>query len=125
MPITKSGLLLISQNKLTTRAESWQKLRSSKPFVLLLDECTLQPYSEELLKASNPFDCGDTDLNDFFAHDSLLYSRNLMGKSYCFTLDADPRIIVCAFTVSNDSIKVADLPNARKKKVTRLVPHEK
>lgn len=92
---------------------------------MLLDECTLKPYGEELLHQCEPFDCGDADLNDFFENDSLHYSRNLMGKSYCFTLDADPRIIVCAFTVSNDSIKVSDLPNARKKKVNRQIPREK
>lgn len=91
----------------------------------MLDECTLKPYGEELLHQCEPFDCGDGDLNDFFENDSLHYSRNLMGKSYCFTLDADPRMIVCAFTVSNDSIKVSDLPNARKKKVNQQIPREK
>jgi hypothetical protein len=31
-----------------------------------------------------------------------------MGKSYCFLLDKDPSQIICAFTVSNDSIRVYD-----------------
>lgn len=92
---------------------------------MFLSKCTLRPYSNVLLGTCNTFDCGDRDLNDFFANDSVQYARNLMGKSYCFTLDEDPSTVVCAFTVSNDSIKVADLPNARKKKVTKLVPHEK
>ena len=37
-----------------------------------------------------------------------------MGKSYCFALEDDPSIIVCAFTVSNDSIRVYDLPRSRR-----------
>ena len=37
-----------------------------------------------------------------------------MGKSYCFVLEDDPSIIVCAFTVSNDSIRVYDLPRSRR-----------
>jgi hypothetical protein len=27
-----------------------------------------------------------------------------LGKSYCFTLSSNPAIIVCAFTLSNDSL---------------------
>lgn len=37
-----------------------------------------------------------------------------MGKSYCFVMDDDPATIVCAFTVSNDSIRVYDLPRGRR-----------
>ncbi|MHB1105757.1 MAG: GNAT family N-acetyltransferase [Lutibacter sp.] len=49
----------------------------------------------------------------------------LLGKTYCFVLDDDPSVIVCAFTISNDSIKTTHLPNARKKKVTKVIPREK
>lgn len=40
-------------------------------------------------------------------------------------MDEDPTIIVCAFTVSNDSIKTDHLPNARKKIVNKGIPHIK
>ena len=65
------------------------------------------------------------DLNDFFKNDVIHYTNQLLGKSYCFTLDENPSIIVCAFTVSNDSIKTTTLPNSRKKKVTKEIPREK
>jgi hypothetical protein len=64
-------------------------------------------------------------LNDFFANDVIDYSNELLGKSYCFILDRDPTVIVCAFTVSNDSIKTTSLPNSRKKRLIKWIPHQK
>lgn len=87
--------------------------------------CTFSLLSQELLQSWNPFDCGHTDLNDFFAHDSQNYSSQLLGKSYCFLLDENPKEIVCAFTISNDSIKTNFLPNNRKKKVNKEIPRVK
>lgn len=55
-------------------------------------------FNQELLNSSEKFDCGNEDLNDFFLKDAIKYSIELLGKSYCFTLDSNPKIIVCAFT---------------------------
>lgn len=91
----------------------------------LLDKCTLRPYNREIINNCDPFDCDHQDLNDFFTSDVDDYSAELLGKTYCFTLDEDPSIIVCLFTVSNDSIKTTHLPNARKKKVIKEIPRQK
>lgn len=91
----------------------------------LLEKCTLRVYSEDVINTCDPFDCGHEDLNDFFANDVLNYSSELLGKTYCFTLDENPKIIVCAFTISNDSIKTTHLPNSRKKKVIKSIPRQK
>ena len=91
----------------------------------LLDSCTLQTYNQKIIDSCNPFDCDHEDLNDFFKNDVDNYSSELLGKTYCFTLDSDPNIIVCAFTISNDSIKTTHLPNARKKKVAKDIPRQK
>jgi len=91
----------------------------------LEDNCTLFPLTQELLDSCNPFDCGHGDLNDFFTNDSQNYSGQLLGKSYCFLLDEDRKKIVCAFTISNDSIKTDFLPNSRKKKVNKEIPRVK
>jgi hypothetical protein len=40
-------------------------------------------------------------------------------------LDENPETIVCVFTISNDSIKTFNLPNARKKKVNKDIPRQK
>ena len=91
----------------------------------LTDNCTLRIYNSELINSCLPFDCGNKDLNDYFINDAINYNSELLGKSYCFVLDSDPSIIVCAFTLSNDSIKTNHLPNARKKKLNVSIPRAK
>ena len=91
-----------------------------------LDEkCTLKIYDQHILENCKPFDCGNDDLNEFFAKDVIDYTSELLGKSYCFTYDEDESQIVAAFTVSNDSIKTFSLPNSRKKKVNTDIPRQK
>jgi hypothetical protein len=91
----------------------------------LFEKCTLRVYDEEILVNCEPFDCNNDDLNSFFSEDVLNYTSHLLGKSYFFTLDENERIIVAAFTISNDSIKTFTLPNARKKKVNNDIPRPK
>lgn len=91
----------------------------------LQENCSFSVFSEKILHQFSSFDCGNPDLNDFFINDSQNYSKELLGKTYCFLLDSNPEEVVCAFTISNDSIKVNFLPNSRKKKVTKLIPRQK
>jgi GNAT superfamily N-acetyltransferase len=70
------------------------------------------------------FDCGDTDLNDFFNHEAFLYRRQMLAET-CFFRHKSSGKIVCAFSFSASSIKTADLPGSRRKKVKELVPREK
>lgn len=91
----------------------------------LLEKCSFSTLDEDVIKVCHPFLCGNTDLDDFFQHDAPAYSKQMLGKSYCFRLDDNPAIIVCAFTLSNDSIRVDILPNSRKKIVRKNIPHSK
>jgi hypothetical protein len=91
----------------------------------LLEKCNFSPLDKSILDKCDAFDCNHDDLNDFFKNDVLNYSEDLLGRSYCFTLEDNPETIVCAFTVSNDSIKTKDLPNSRKKAVTKRIPQQK
>lgn len=91
----------------------------------LLEKCSFSTLDEDVIKVCHPFLCGNTDLDDFFQHDVPAYSKQMLGKSYCFRLDDNPPIIVCAFTLSNDSIRVDILPNSRKKIVRKNIPHSK
>ena len=93
--------------------------------IFLEEHCTITLLDQNLQLICKPFDCGDSDLNYFFREDAIFYSRELLGKTYCYLLDQDPSVIVCAFTLSNDSIKVRYLPNSRKKKVNRCIPRIK
>lgn len=91
----------------------------------LLAECSFHLLTRDILSACKPFSCGNADLDEFFMKDALLYTENLLGKTYCYLLNSDPSIIVCAFTVSNDSVRVDLLPNSRKKKINSAIPREK
>lgn len=71
------------------------------------------------------FSCGDEDLDGFFSSDCFGYTKQLLGKTYCFKLDNEENTIVCAFTLANAGIRVSDLPNSRKKKIENDIPHAK
>lgn len=70
------------------------------------------------------FDCGNADLTDFFCNDAVDYQKQLLGQTMFFRLKTSGKI-VCAFTLSNDSVKVDDLPNNRKKKIHKNIPRVK
>lgn len=91
----------------------------------LSDNCVFAPLNEKLIEEASAFTCGNEDLDDFFRNDSVAYSKMLFGKTYCFYESKSSSRLVCAFTVSNASIFTNRLPNARKKKVGKEVPHAK
>ena len=91
----------------------------------LLEDCTLAPLNESLIASCYPFDCGNSDLNEFFSQDSIKYSSELLGKTYCFTLDSDDKKIITAFTIANDSVKTTNLGSGVKKRVTKNIPRAK
>lgn len=80
----------------------------------LEDKCIFSELTDDKIVASNDFYCGNEDLDEFFHEDVSRFRFNLMGKSYCFVLENKPKTIVSAFTVSNDSIRVYDLPRSRR-----------
>jgi GNAT superfamily N-acetyltransferase len=91
----------------------------------LLEKCSLFPLNNKILSQCRPFSCGDADLDDFFCNDVEKFDRQLLGKSFCYRLDENPSVIVCAFTLANSSIDGRNLPNSRRKKLTVNIPHEK
>ena len=90
-----------------------------------LDACKLYPLDNKILSQCQVFDCGDSDLNDFFLSNAENFNKQLLGKSYCYLLNENPEIIVCAFTLSNSSMDVRHLPGSRKRKVIADIPREK
>ncbi|KAA6302228.1 MAG: hypothetical protein EZS26_001588 [Candidatus Ordinivivax streblomastigis] len=90
-----------------------------------LDRCTIFPLNNKTISKCQPFSCGDKDLDDFFINDTDNYYNQLLGKSYCYRLDEDTSVIVCAFTLANASTDVRYLPGSRRKKLTELIPREK
>jgi ribosomal protein S18 acetylase RimI-like enzyme len=70
------------------------------------------------------FSCGNTDLDEFFRKDAFLYQKQLLGQTYYF-MHKLTHEIACAYTLSNDSLKVDDLSGSRRRKVTANIPHLK
>ena len=91
----------------------------------LAEHGTFRVLTREIIDSSRLFSCGNPDLDEFFMKDSSNYAEKLLGKTYCYLLDDNPAIILCAFTVSNDSVRVDQLPNSRKKKINNAIPREK
>lgn len=83
----------------------------------LLDMCDLVVIDAKRLAVCESFECANKDLNDFFANDAVLYAKRLLGKTYLFCLKENPQIIVAAFTVSNDSIRMTNKLNEEAKKL--------
>ena len=71
------------------------------------------------------FICGDEDLDDFFANDAYLYSRQLLGKTYFFISPDDTPQVIGAFTVANDSIKASLISAATRNRIQRKIPNSK
>ena len=89
------------------------------------DKCTFRLLTRELIATCKPFSCGYDDLDEYFLKDSPLWADQMYGKTYCFVLKDDPQTIVCAFSLSNDTIRVDLLPNSQRKRFLKEIPKEK
>ena len=91
----------------------------------LEENCILDILTDDILNGCHPFVCGDDDMDEFFQKDALDYTRYKMGKSYCFRMKDDAETIVACFTVSNDSIRIYDLPSSRRNAMWGITNREK
>lgn len=91
----------------------------------LQNRCGGIPYPVTAQGELESFSCGDDDLDDFFHNDASLYAEQLLGKTYYFATEGNDPQIVCAFTLANDSIKAALIPNSSRNKIQRKIPNSK
>lgn len=82
-----------------------------------LSRCSFSRLTQELQQSCKPFKCGNSDLDEFFSADYLLYGNKLLGKTYVFRLKEQPDSIIAAFTISNDSIRIKQLAPEDKVKI--------
>ncbi len=83
------------------------------------------PYTKEIADYCNRFSCGDSDLDDFFAHDVFLYDKELLGKTYCWIDKSNRRDIVAIATLSYDGIKTFSLDKPSRNSLQRRIPQQK
>lgn len=89
---------------------------------ILLSDCEFVSLSKDNIICN--FDCDNEDLNDFFCNDALDYQNQLLGQTSFFREPTNGDI-VCAFTLSNDSIKMEHLAGSAKRRVKKNIPHIK
>lgn len=89
----------------------WKWKKSKMTSEELFNICDLKVATTQRLATSELFECENEDLNDFFAKDCVKYSERLLGKTYLLCFKENPKIIVAAFTVSNDGIRMTNKLN--------------
>lgn len=89
------------------------------------DNCVFLRVTQKILDNCPTFDCGDYDLNDFFAHDVMAYENDLMGKTYCWVQEGDNRQIIAMITVANTGIQTTHLQSNPKRKLNKLIARNK
>jgi len=89
----------------------------------LVKECVLTRLGKD--GGLGSFSCGDDDLDGFFHSEAALYAQQLLGKAYVFSTRTVPSEIVAVFTIANDSIKSALIPNVSRNKIQRKIPNSK
>jgi GNAT superfamily N-acetyltransferase len=52
------------------------------------------------------FDCGDTDLNEYFQVDVIWHKEELLTQTYCLYKRSSPQIVLALLDFCNDAIKV-------------------
>ena len=84
----------------------------------LMNDFTFAELTEDVLAECEHFSCGVGDLDDYFQKDVIGYTKRMVSRSYVFRSIDNPQQIACAFSVSNDSLRMTDLSN-RKQEVFR------
>ena len=64
------------------------------------------------------FDCGDDDLNDFFAIDSVVSAKQLLSVTYTVEID---NVLADFFSLSNDAVKKELLDRPIYNRLTRII----
>lgn len=69
------------------------------------------------------FDCGDSDLTEFFLNDSKDHAHQLLAVTYALESETET---IAYFSVLNDSIRKGDTTNTRlKEKILKWLPYKK
>lgn len=90
-----------------------------------VEKTVMMPYTKEVAEYCDPFCCGDSDLDEFFAHDVFLYESELLSKAYCWIRKDKPQEIVAIATLSYDGIKTNSLDNPSRNSLQRKIPYKK
>ena len=99
-----------------------------------MDNCRFGRLTSEIINQCQPYTCSkNADIDSFF-HDYTQdnyrdYRLEMMGTTHCFFTDekdntTQPKM-VCAFSLSNSSLRTDILPNNRRNRLNRSIPNAK
>ena len=100
----------------------------------LLDNCRFGRLTSEIINQCQPYTCSkNADIDSFF-HDNTPgnyrdYRLEMMGTTHCFFTDEKDNTtrpkMICAFSLSNSSLRTDILPNNRRNRLNRSIPNAK
>ena len=85
----------------------------------------IRPYTKEVAEYCDPFCCGDSELDFFFAQEVFLYQEELLCKAYCWINKDNDKDIIAIATFSYDGIKSYTLDNSSRNALQRKIPYKK
>lgn len=91
----------------------------------LRNDCEMLLVDKEAISQFAPFHCGDEDLDDFFANDSIAYQETGMGTTYCWVLKEDNTRLVGYMTLANSGLPTTHLSNNPKRHLNKYIPYTK
>lgn len=68
------------------------------------------------------FDCKDSDLNEFFAVDSIVSGKELLAVTYVVEVE---NMVAAFFSLSNDAVKKDELCKSKFIRITKHIPFRK
>lgn len=83
------------------------------------------PYNHEVAAFCNPFSCNDADLDDFFANVAPYYDTEMLGKTYAWVNNENPKQILGMVTLANDSVKARLIANSARNRLQRGITNAK
>lgn len=96
----------------------------------LSENCILDRLSEAVINKCLPYKCSkDADIDSFFHYGTqdnyLNYNEEMMAYSHCLYTTSDTPQMVCAFSLSNTSLRTVALPKDKRNKFNRVIPNNK
>ena len=99
-----------------------------------MDNCRFGRLTSEIINQCQPYTCSKNAGIDSFFHDHTQdnyrdYMLEMMGTTHCFFTDekdntTQPKM-VCAFSLSNSSLRTDILPQNRRNRLNRSIPNAK
>lgn len=87
--------------------------------------CCHAAFTPDIASYCDPFCCGDTDLDGFFAVDAFYYDEELLGKTYAWISTENPSLILGLVTLANDSIKAKNIIPSARNRLQRSISNAK